>query len=194
MKKHQNSGKLSVIRENFLNDISNLIHPLSPEGTRFLNYLEVTARQLAIRDFDAQEIISEAVMRGLIALSEKDQKIQNPQAWLRQVCTYIICDRVKEQKKTRLLKEKTRDISEVPDSFSHIVSHEQHKVVIQAYSKLSEEDQKILDLRFYQGLPYKEIQQQYLTTSGRSVKIPTLRKRESRALQRLRVKFQEEYE
>ena len=96
---YQKASEPNVVRKSFPKEISVLIHPSSSEGTKFLNYLEVTAEQLNIRDFDAQEIISEAVMRGLIALSEKDQKIQNPQAWLRQVCTHTLCDRAKEQEK-----------------------------------------------------------------------------------------------
>lgn len=63
----------------------------------------------------------------------------------------------------------------------------------QALNHLSKSDQEILNLRFYQGKQYKEIQAHYLEIASVSIKVPTLRKRESRAIERLQAKFLELY-
>lgn len=191
MSQNQSSDRIVHVRKKFEQDISALLHPSNREGTKFFNYLESTAKKLRLSGLDAREVISEAYVRGIVTINDKGQEIENPKAWLRKVCTFIMYDMVKEEKKNRLLKEKNQYSSEASNSLLTIVDSEQHQVVKKALAKLSDNDRQILRLRFDENLSYKEIQEQ-LCISGEAVKVPALRKRESRALARLKARFQEE--
>lgn len=182
------------LKKQFLNEVSCILEPSNAEGRTFLNYLQRTGKQLNIRDLEPRELISDAVMRGLAYIDNNSEEIKNTQAWLRRVCTYIMYDMVKGEKKNRLLKAKNKDPLEFADPFTEVESEEQKQALERALPLLSQEDQDILELRFYQGRSYKDIQQHYLEIAGVSIKVPALRKRESRALQRLRAKFWETYE
>lgn len=182
-----------VFKTQFSQEISRILEPSNAKGRSLLNYLQRIAKQLNIKDFNVSELIGEATMRGLALIDKREEAIAEPQAWLRKVCTFILYDMVKDEKKNRELKAKNTYLLEVPDSFSKIESDEQRTALAKAFKQLSDEDQEILGLRFYQGRQYKDIQRHYLNETSTLIKVPTLRKRESRALQRLRAKFEEEY-
>ena len=183
-----------VLKTNFLNEVSRILEPSNAEGRSLLNYLQRTGKQLNIRDFDIRELISEAAMRGLALIDNKSEEIGNTQAWLRKVCTFILYDMVKAEKKNRELKAKNTDGLVATAPFTDIESDEKREALARAFTLLSKEEQEILNLRFYQGRKYKDIQQYYLEETSVFVKAPTLRKRESRAIQKLHKKFREEYE
>ncbi|MEM9400749.1 MAG: hypothetical protein AAF984_11125 [Verrucomicrobiota bacterium] len=92
--------RTEVLKTDFSNEISHLLKPSNPQGRSLLNYLQRTAKQLNIRDFEVSELISEATMRGLASIDLKGEVIKNPHAWLRKVCTFILYDMVKDEKKT----------------------------------------------------------------------------------------------
>ena len=190
----ENVQKIKSLQTQFLESVSNVLDPKSSEGDALLYYLERTSRQLNIRDFDVREVISEAATRGLVMIEKKQEGIRNPSAWLHKVCSNILYDMVKDEIRSRELKAKNSNNFEVPNSFSKIESEEARKALSKAFSKLSKGDQEILNLRFYEGKHYKEIREYYIGKTGKAVKETALRKRESRALGRLRAKFREEYE
>ena len=190
----KNSTKVQVLKAQFLDEISDILAPSNVRGKAFLNYLQRTGKQLNIRNLNPHELVSEAVMRGLAYIDDTSKGIDNTQAWLRKVCSHIMYDMVKGEKRNRLLKAKNKDISEVADPFTEVEADEQKMLLEKVFPLLSKEDREILDLRFYRGFSYKEIQQHYLELTGSSIKIPALRQRESRAVRRLRKKFWEYYE
>ncbi len=189
MTKGKQHTQVKVHKEDFLKEVSNLLAPSNPKGRAFLNYLQRTGKQLNIKNLDPCELVSDATMRGLTYIDDNSKRIENTPAWLRKVCTYIMLDMVKGEKKNRLLKEKNKSLEQGTDPLGKVESDEQKEILNQAISFLSKEDQQILDLKFYQGLSYKEIQQFYLDSFGKSIRISALRQRESRALQRLRKQF-----
>lgn len=180
-------------KEEFLHKVSGILQDPNPKGKAFINYILRVGRQLNIKNLDAHELISEATMRGLAYIGNTSNGIDNVEAWLRKTCTYIMLDMVKGEKKNRLLKAKNKDFEQKPDPIDEVVSDEQRELLRSTLSLLSDEDQKILDLKFYQGLSYKDIQQHYIDSEGQCIKIAALRQRESRALQRLRKYFSEKY-
>lgn len=185
--------QLELLQANFLASVSQILDPASSEGDSLLGYIRRTARQLALNDLDVREVISEATVRGAKYISKHEEEIRNPQAWLRRVCTHIMYDMVKDEVRTRQLKEKNELDTHVPDSSSEIESEETRKALAVAFSKLSDQDREILGLRFYRGCQYKDIQKIYFEKTGIEVKVPTLRQREFRALKRLREIFQADY-
>lgn len=185
--------QLELLQAQFLQEVSQILDPTSSEGDSLFNYIRRTKKQLVLNDLEVREVISEAATRGLDHIRKKQEAIRNSQAWLRKVCSHIMYDMVKDEIRTRQLKVKNTGTFEIPDSFSKIESEETRQALEAAFAKLSEEDKQILQLRFYKGMQYKEIQKYYFRKTGIEVKIPTLRQRESRALKRLRERFQEAY-
>lgn len=183
-----------LFKAQFSDAASLILVPSNHEGTAFLNYLQGVGKRLNIRDFDAREVFIEAVTRGLYKIERTGTEIYNPRAWLSKTCTFIMFDMVKDEKKNRELKEKNSHFLVTPQALDKLESAEEREAVKQALSCLSDSDQEILSLRFYQGKKYKEIQSHYLEIAGVSIKIPTLRKRESRAIERLQAKFLELYQ
>lgn len=178
----------------FGEDVSLLLQPENRDGARTLNYFQRLAKQLNIRNFDVREILSEATMRGLDSIDRKEEPIKSASAWLRSVGTKIIKDQVRAEIKSRKLVEKHSYRSETADSWIKLVLAEEGIAAHQAIMLLSPDDQEILRLRFIKAMPYKDIQAHYLRETGVSIKEPTLRKRESRAVAKLRFKFKEIYE
>jgi len=171
-----------------------MLTPSNHEGTAFLNYLQGVGKRLNIRDFDPREVLVEATTRGLYKIERTGTEIHNPRAWLSKTCTFIMLDMMKAEKKNRQLKEKNSYSLATAHALDELESAEKRETISQALTHLSDSDQEILKLRFYQGKKYRDIQMHYLDTVGVSVKIPTLRKRESRAIERLQTKFLELYE
>lgn len=190
----KNVRKIESLQTQFLESVSDILDPKSSEGDTLLYYLERTGRQLNIRDYDVREVISEATTRGLLMIEKKQEEIENPSAWLHKVCSHILYDMVKGEIRNRELKVKNSDNLEVPNSFSKIESEEEREALSKAFLKLSKGDQEILNLRFYEGKNYKEIREYYIGKTSKIVKETALRKRESRALSRLRAKFREQYD
>ncbi|NEZ54126.1 sigma-70 family RNA polymerase sigma factor [Leptolyngbyaceae cyanobacterium CCMR0081] len=187
MSRCKRSTKIEFFRARFLSEVSYILQPSNSQGKSFLNYLQRVGKQLKIRNLNPHELINNAVIRGLTYIGESSEEIRNTQAWLRRVCTFIMYDMVKSEKKTRLLKDKSKEPCPLTtDPFVEIELDENVQTVRSALSCLSKTDQEIIALRFYWGLSYKEIQHYYLEVAQLSIKIPTLRKRESRAVRRLR--------
>jgi RNA polymerase sigma factor (sigma-70 family) len=177
----------------FLGDVSFLLEKSNPGGRAFLNYLQRTGKQLNIQNLEPHELISEATMRGLAYINDTSKGINNTKAWLRKTCNYIMLDMVKGEKKNRLLKAKNKDPEQEDNPFYEVELDEQKEFLRSVLSFLSKEDQEIIGLKFYKGLSYKDIQQYYMESESKSIKVTALRQRESRALQRLRKQFSEKY-
>lgn len=185
--------KIEGFKTHFSQAVSDLMHPTNEEGTKVLNYLQRIGRQLKIRDFNVHEIIAEATMRGFDAIERKGERIYSAPAWLRSIGTRVIKDRVRREIRDRKLQEKQHYHAYAPDGLLKLMVHEESAAIAKAMRLLSHEDQKILRLRFIQGMRYKEIQTCYFEKMGVSIKEATLRKRESRALRRLKAMFKEMY-
>lgn len=186
--------QVQVLKAQFLEEVSAILAPSNVQGKSFLNYLQRIGKQLNICNLDPYELISDSVMRGLAYIDDTSKGIENTQAWLRKVCAHIMYDMVKDEKRYRLLKGKNKDLSKSADPFTEVETREQKQILREVMPSLSQEDQEIIFLRFNRGFSYKEIQQHYLDLADISIEIPALRKRESRAIRRLRKKFWEYYE
>jgi DNA-directed RNA polymerase specialized sigma24 family protein len=192
-KQQSQDQKIQSLKNAFSQDVATLLHPDNEAGTRLLNVLQRLAKQLNIRNFDVREVLSEATMRGLDSIDRKGEPIASAFAWLRSIGTRVIKDQVKAEIKTRRLIEKHSNHSETADSWIKLVFEEEGKAASMAGLLLSTEDQEILRLRFVEEMCYGEIQAYYFEKVGIFVAAPTLRKRESRAVDRLKAKFAEIY-
>lgn len=188
-KQKPQKNTVKCYKADFSRQVSQLFAPDNRDGSRILTAYERIARQLNIRDFDAREVLSEVTCRGLAAIERKEEPIKSIPAWFRSIGTNIIKDGVKAEIKARKLFEKQAYQPETSDSLLSLIAKEEGVAAYEAFKCLSLEDQEILRLRFIEDMRYKEIQAYYQDVKNILVKIPALRKRESRAVERLKKQF-----
>lgn len=186
---HSHKNKVQCYKDAFSREVSQVFAPNNKEGSRILTYFERTARQLNIRDFDVREILSEVTCKGLVTIEKKEEPIKSVPAWYRCIGINLIKDRVKAEIKARKLVQKHAYHAEASDSWLKLMLEEEGAAAADAFELLSSEDQEILRLRFIEEMRYKDIQAYYQKVKNVSVKVPTLRKRESRAVARLKKQF-----
>jgi len=173
-------------RNAFDEQVKLLLSSGNSEGCTIIPFVERSLAQFNLSDsYNSVDVINEAYIRGT-KLILTGKRIENPLAWIRVTSYNIIREYSRERKKSFYLEE-----SWVEDEVhSSNVSNEEilceFERVNLAFSRLSEEDRKILQLKIIYNLPWREIIQ-YLKVEGFPVgNEATLRKRKHRALQLLR--------
>jgi DNA-directed RNA polymerase specialized sigma24 family protein len=196
IKQAERQKKLRSYKQTFLNDVSELLKPHNSAGTKVLNHLQMVGMKLNIRDLNVRAVINEATLRGLNRIDKTEEPIRSAAAWIRIVGHIILKGHVRDEIRSRALrlKQEIYPSSESSDLWDNSISEEQRKAVGEAIKLLSLEDQMILNLRFLKGMNYTEIQKYYLAETQSHIELSALRKRESRAVKRLKTKFEEIYE
>jgi RNA polymerase sigma factor (sigma-70 family) len=179
------------LKNDFCNAVSHLLAPNNFKGTSLYSSINRLAYKWNASHIDIHEIIIEGVKRGIEHIEKTGEAIKIPEAWLRKVCTHILSDEVekiiREEKK---VKQQEYELSIVsydafssePDLMNRLERSDE------ALRSLPPSDQEIIRLRFFEGKTYEQIQH-YYELQEEVITIPALRKRESRALKRLRAKF-----
>lgn len=150
------------------------------------------SKQLQLGGIEPYEVLGEVWVRGIKAI-KAGTKIKNPGAWIRKVSYYILVEEVR-----RLQVEKRASVSfdsiesrflVEPVSSENDETETCYLLLRQAVHNLKQEDQKIITLRYFQGLSWEEIRE-VLISEGIEVKsVAVLRKRGQRAIERLRGKY-----
>jgi len=154
-------------------------------------YIERLKVQWRLPNVDAQETLSEAISRGVRYIADKNKAIINPIGWLRVVSLNIIRDESKAVQREKRLQERLSYEygSGLSDPFEDSDFLEEVEALKLAMNTLSDGDQAMLKHRFFAQQRYKEIQATLEEQEGKKTSIAALRKRESRALKRLKEKF-----
>jgi RNA polymerase sigma factor (sigma-70 family) len=190
-KKPEDKAKTDL-KHNFCDAISDLISPNNFKGTSLNSYIKQRARIWKVDHLDTYEIFIEGVARGIAYIDKTGQPIKVPEAWLRKVCLNILRDETDKVIKGR--KEAERQNHELRDAYKaqahsgqpDLIDHFEH--ADEALNSLSPKDRELIKLRFFESKTYEQIQH-YYELQEEVVSITALRKRESRALKRLRAKF-----
>jgi len=177
-------------KHNFCSAVSDLISPNNFKGSSLNSYIKKRTRIWKVDHLDTYEIFIEGVKRGIEYIEKTGQPINIPEAWLRKVCLNILRDEmdklIKERKESDRqkhdLRNAAKDHSHQPDLMDHL------EYADEALSSLSPKDRELITLRFFESKTYEQIQH-YYELQEEVVSITALRKRESRALKRLRAKF-----
>jgi len=181
----------------FIVAVSYLLAAHEFKGTALYKFLIKFARQWHVPEDEVNDILTEGVKRGVEYIRNHGKPINKPEAWLRPVCLNIMKDRVdaiiKDERKSEEITTLTQP-SKGPLFESELI--EQLEYLEKALKILSNEDQALIRMKFWEGKTYKQIQYHYKLTSddGPVPSVPALRKRESRALKRLRDSFLKLYE
>ena len=147
--------------------VSDLLLPHNSKRTSLLRFIRYTADRYHLNFFDAEEILSESILRGLNYISRTGKEIHVPEAWLRATALHILRDQVRDNiRQEKIIDEMVNFHSEINASSIQNLASAQHgkisisnndpalklewedqlKIIAQARQKLSEEDQEILEL------------------------------------------------
>jgi RNA polymerase sigma factor (sigma-70 family) len=178
------------LKEDFCSEVSSHISPDNFKGTSLYSFIRNRSRNWHISHVDPNDIIIEGVKRGIEYIEKTGKAIEKPESWLRKVCMNILSDTVeqaiKEEKKIEGQKALLREMDRASESQPDLVDY--LEFIDEALSSLSKNDQFLLKMRFLKGKSYEQIRHIY-ELQGEVVTVPALRKRESRAVQRLRKNF-----
>ncbi|WP_017298749.1 sigma-70 family RNA polymerase sigma factor [Nodosilinea nodulosa] len=183
----------------FITAVSYLLMPDDFKGTALYKFLIRFVRQWHIANVDLDEVIVEGIKRGIEYIQRHSEPIKKPESWLRQVCLNILRAKVdatiKDERKVDQLTTLTQHSHSLLAESELI---EQLEFLEKALNELSEEDQVLIRMKFLQRKTYEQIRQHYkYIAEGEGKTAPSvqaLRKRESRALQRLKKHFFDLYE
>lgn len=134
----------------------------------------------------AEEVVQETLARGLEGL--RNGRPSDPAkigAYLRGICRHVIVDTIRSRQRTAGLDSLQYRTNEYPhaDALHVLISEEEKERVASALAQLPVASRECLRLSFYEGLKPAEIAER-LGEPG-----PRIRKRLSRALEKLRVAF-----
>ncbi|MBD1874129.1 sigma-70 family RNA polymerase sigma factor [Nodosilinea sp. FACHB-131] len=183
----------------FVTAVSYLLMPDEFKGTALYKFLIRFARQWHIANIDLDDVVIEGIKRGVEYILRHNLPIKKPEVWLRQVCLNILRSKVdatiKDERKVAMATQLAQH-SKSPLIESELI--EQLECLEVALNRLSKADQALIRMKFIHHKTYEQIRQHYkYIAESEEVIVPsaqTLRKRESRALERLRKVFLELYE
>jgi RNA polymerase sigma-70 factor (ECF subfamily) len=140
-----------------------------------------------LRDPDlADDVVQETLARALAAIREgKAGDIRDLGAFVHGIARHVILDFIRARQRdagAEPLRD-TADPASLRDALSHVVSAEERARVRAALQQLTASDRNILHLSFFEGLSCTEVAERLGLNSLR------VRKRKSRALERLRRVF-----
>jgi RNA polymerase sigma factor (sigma-70 family) len=165
--------------------------PHNFKGSSLLKFIDNCSKRWnnPLDQEDIQDVLVEAIKRGLEYIEKTGKPIEKPEAWLKKTCLYVLRDtirrRIQDEKYVRqesiLLKE-----SMYPPANVEFCEH--CDILAAAMKQLSCGDREIIQLR-YSGKSYEQIQKHLEYAENQPISIPALRKRESRAVERLKTEF-----
>jgi RNA polymerase sigma factor (sigma-70 family) len=134
-------------------------------------------------NIDPYEILSEVWCRGVKTIYS-GREIQKPTNWIWKVARNVVHEKGRKHTRDRNKLVENFNLEERlcadPDTDDHDALDDAHIQVRHALRDLEEDDRKILDMKFVQGLPWNAIGDSYGVTES------TIRQRGCRALARLR--------
>jgi len=162
-----------------------LLEADSLESNTFFAFIKRGLRQFNLDSYyDPSDIISEAYIRGVRSISS-GMIITNPLAWIRMISYNIIRELSRNQNRQK------GDIAQLQDSviFEPSNIEDDLELIALAFKYLSSEDREIITLRTFEGLSWSEISKRLESDERQALQEAVLRKRGSRAMQRLRKFF-----
>lgn len=181
------------LKKNFVSKVRDIIHPTQFSGTALFSFIKRNAQKWhCIYDHKViyEDVLVEAVRRGIAFIEDTGEEIHSPKTWLRGTSLNILRDMVKENiREEDKVTQMSLLLSLRNKDSNRLELAEQLKYLRLAMKELPPKDRHLIEMRFFKNKSYEEIQKLYLDTDGKEIKIPALRKRECRAIKRLKDKF-----
>lgn len=175
--------------QQFNAEIQILLKAKNAEVRSILAYIDRLLQQYRLQGrFSVIDIFIIAYLRGVEHLLDPSKKpIRKPKPWMRVTILNVIREQNRLLKKECALPDEVVDHSteQLIDDFVIAGSLE---AAVQAFSRLSEQDRKIIELKKLQGKSWKKILEEL---EEPTLTYDTLRKRGQRALENLRKEYHE---
>jgi RNA polymerase sigma-70 factor (ECF subfamily) len=136
------------------------------------------ARRLATGD-EASDAVAETMARAIAAIDRFDERGPGPDAWLFGILRHVVLD----AQRHRYRHEEELPVTQLEDTGDHadaLVVDEEHAAVRDAFSRLTEKEKELLELRVVAGLSSEEV------ASVLGMRPGAVRMAQVRALTRLR--------
>jgi DNA-directed RNA polymerase specialized sigma24 family protein len=183
------------MQEEFSRQVSNLLLPNTPSGTAFLNFIWHYLSIWNMREVDPRDILAEAVYQGLKSIQTNCQPIAIPEAWLRVTCLNLLKTQMRKTIKHSQLSKWLKESSSETESPLVIVERfEWLDKFYEAIKQLQPDEQELVHFRLFDEKTYEQIYYWLESRDGQAPDIPTIRKRYSRAVNRLKKIFPEVYQ
>jgi RNA polymerase sigma factor (sigma-70 family) len=168
----------------FLSEVQVLLEPGNPSGVSLLAFIRRELRKRDMTDYNELEILSEAMLRGFDLVMSGGVEIVNPPAWIRKTALHCVQELWRRQCKQTPLDYECPDQNQ-PILLDQLALKTDLEILDRAFKELDPEEQRLLYLRFFEGLPWLEIKK-LLEAEGKTVSEPALRKQKERIIKRLR--------
>lgn len=177
-------------KRKFDESIQSLFDGKNPKG---LSYCASVTRQLYQyrlgKTYDAREIITEAYTRGVKKI-ESGELIENPCAWLRTTCLFVIREFRRKQDKAVPRLDNEELWSPGDTVFSDFIKQEDILAIRAAFCKLGVDDQRLISKRVIEGMSWQAIAESLTNSESEPLKVGTVRQRGARAFERLRQQYE----
>jgi DNA-directed RNA polymerase specialized sigma24 family protein len=183
------------MQKTFSSKVSFLLLPNNPSGTAFLNFIRHYLYVWHISDIDPKDILAEAVYQGLKYIQINCQPIDVPTAWLRVTCLNLMRSQVRVTINAQKVFEYCKELSRETESPLTIAERfEWLDKFHEAIDRLPSEEKELVRLRLFEEKTYEQIYYWLKVRDGQAPDISTIRKRYSRALNRLKKDFPKVYQ
>lgn len=180
---------------NAINSLSNVIssEPFkSKDCQKLMHFILRTLKQFNIDSFLAGDIVSELALRSHKAI-KSGTKIEKPLLWFRSMAYNVIREMSREREKLLF----NSDFVELKASSKYIETSKygeiELKTLKQSLSELDDLDRLIIELRFFDELPWKKVNK-VLQSKGQLFNETYVRQKGVRAIKKLRKKYSSIYE
>lgn len=189
LQQEQPSSLTSQHLRDFSSQFQDLLSPKNPKGTALLRYLQTVQNSMKVYSYEPEDILSESYLKGRNYILKTGKKIRKPEAWLRRTGVNIIREGVRANLRQEEM-ERTLPLFQ-PESMLSLDFEQsgqfnpESQVLLLCLAQLSSKDRRLLQDIYFKGLSFPEIQKQY-SEEGEQVSIRALKKREYRAIKRLK--------
>jgi DNA-directed RNA polymerase specialized sigma24 family protein len=178
--------KYCLLAQDFLSKSTVLFEDESISGKSLHKYVAMRIRALNLYGFEVNDILLEAIIRGLAMITNHREPINNPPAWLRVTANHILLEEVRKIKGHYQLSDELLERIDFSYSETGVPSNDNFARAVEAFRGLSESDRRIIMYKLLQGKNYREINQlsTYVHCSEAA-----LRQKYTRAVKNLRANF-----
>jgi RNA polymerase sigma-70 factor (ECF subfamily) len=105
----------------------------------------------------AFDLTAQVFLKALSGLHRYEEKGVPFASWLYRIARNEVYQLFKERKAKRTLNVETVQIAEIISKIDEQNSEEQHQLLLQAIKDLPEDDLQLIEMRFFESKPFKEI-------------------------------------
>jgi RNA polymerase sigma factor (sigma-70 family) len=174
-------------------EFETLLETNNPEFRSIFFFIRRSLKQFRLDNYyNVIDVLTETYIRAINYVENQQEDIKNLQAWIRVTAYNVVREFSREQQRYQSLDkyretQHSLELAKIPNSLAIENDIEPKIIILQsALQNLEDDERKIIEMRFLEGLSWSEIAKRLESEEGKVINIAALRKRGSRSLQRLR--------